>query len=359
MNFLILGTKEYPLGTNTDDPSPSGGMEIYVEGLVSELQTRSDITLITRRFSKTKSHEKIKHVEIWRVPWINGFVFRNPTFNLLAFIKSLSLDFDVVISHGEVANMFGLLLSKIKRRPIVMVNHGLASEQRQYNPLLRLGFKLIDKITYSKADAVITHSISKIPKGVKYNYVMPGFNKSKLKADNSLRMEYDIKGTVILFTGRLMKTKGVDFLIKSLPSLDKEYTCFIVGDGPERKSLEALSKRLKVNVIFTGFREDINRFLSIADVFVMPSLSESLNYSMIEAAYMKVPIIATDHGVFPKGSFIKIKKKDVTSITKSINKLGDTSVMTRTAFNFTQRFDWKVTANTYSKIIKSVLKESA
>lgn len=354
MNSLILGSKEYPLGTNIDDTSPSGGMEVYIEELVNHLNEYSDITIITRKFSKTKKHEKNKNIEIWRVPWLNGFFLRNPTFNLSSFIKSLRLNYDVIISHGEISNFFSFFLSKINRKPLIMVNHGRASEQEQYNLLVKTAFSVIDKITYKRA-TVITHAPSKIPKDVEYNYVKPGFNRSKLKKDKSLLKKYKTKGLVILFTGRLMKTKGVEFLIQALKELKIPYTCFIVGDGSERENLENLSKELKTNVIFTGFRKDINKFLSIADVFVMPSLTEALNYSMLEAAYMKVPIIATDLGIFPRNTFIKIEKRNSKSISSSLKNINDKTV--KNAYKFTKEFDWKIGAKQYYKIITKILEE--
>jgi len=356
MKALVLGTKEYPLGTNKDDPSPSGGMELYVEHLVRNLSD-IDLTIVTRKFSGSKSHEKKNGIEIIRVSWLNGFFFRNPTFNLNSFRKGISLDYDVIISHGEVANFFSLFLSKLKRKPVIMVNHGLASEQEQYNSILKAGFRLIDKITYSHADAVVTHSPSKLPDNVKYNFIKPGLDTSKLKIDTSLKKKYKLKGNVIVFTGRLMKTKGVEYLIKGLSKLNTPYTCFVVGDGPERKRLEQLSSNLKTNVIFTGFRKEINKFLSIADVFVSPSLSESLNYSMLEAAYMKVPIISTDLGIMPKNSFIKIKDKDPKSITAAIENLRKRSDMIKNAYQFTLQFNWKNAAKEYTKLIKRILEE--
>ncbi|MBU0530837.1 MAG: glycosyltransferase family 4 protein [Candidatus Aenigmatarchaeota archaeon] len=355
MNSLVLGTKEYPLGTNTDDSSPSGGMELYVEELVEHLKRYSDITLITRKFTSTKKHEKKNNVDIWRVSWLNGFLLRNPTFNLASFFKSLRLDYDVIISHGEVANFFGLLASRIRRKPIVMVNHGLAAEQNQYNVVLRKGFSLIDRITYSRADAVITHSPSKLPRNVSYNLIKPGFGKSRLKRDTSLRKKYKTKGKIIVFTGRLTKAKGIEYLIRGLKG-----TCFIVGDGPERSRLEKIAKQEKANVIFTGFRKDINRFLSIADAFVLPSFSESLNYSMLEAAYMHVPIISTDLGILPKNAFIPIDKKSPKSITNAIEKLHDPELrknITKNAYEFTKQFDWNIAAKNYYQVLKSIVKE--
>ncbi|MFH1978680.1 MAG: glycosyltransferase family 4 protein [Candidatus Aenigmatarchaeota archaeon] len=355
MKVLILGSKEYPLGTNKgDDPSPSGGMELYVDQLVKPLSKYVDITLITRRFRKTKKYENDK-IKVHRVSWINGFFLRNPSFNINSFIKALRLDFDVLITNGEVSNFLGLIAAKIKRKPIIMVSHGLAAEQEQYNIIIKKMFSIADKITYYNANSVVTHAPQKLPKGTEYNFILPGFDRSKLTKDLSLRKKYKTKGTVIVFTGRLMKTKGVEYLIRGLAEIKNPYTCFIVGDGPEKHDLEKLSKNLKTNVIFTGFRNDVNKFLSMADVFVIPSFTESLSYSTLEAAYMKVPIIATDLDILDKNAFIKIKKRDSKSILQAIEKTIKNKKMrdeiVKNAYVFTTRFNWNEAAKKYYKII--------
>ena len=140
MNSLILGSKEYPLGTNNkEDTSPSGGMELYVEELINNLKRHSDITVITRKFRGTKSHEMADNVDIWRVSWLKGVLLRAPSFNISSFFKSLKLDYDIMITNGELANLFGLVASKLKRKPIIMVHHGLGTGPgREYRVLLLL-----------------------------------------------------------------------------------------------------------------------------------------------------------------------------------------------------------------------------
>jgi glycosyltransferase involved in cell wall biosynthesis len=363
----MLGSKEYPMGSNKgDDPSPSGGMEIYIENLVKELENYQDlnIKIITRRFRGNKPYEKEKNTEVFRVPFNHGFYLRNPTFNLRAFFKSLRIDFNVIISNGDIANVLGLLLSRIKRKPIIMVCHGIASEQPQYNLLLKFMFRIMEKTAYSKADVVITHSPHQVKRLAKrYDIVFPGLDRERLENVDkekvkSLKSQYKIGNRkVILFTGRLVKVKGLEYLIKALPMLKSDYMCFIVGDGPSRKEYENLAKDLGANIIFTGFRKDIQNFLSFADVFVLPSVGgESLNYSMLEAAYMKVPIVVSDLKILPDNCGTITPKRDEKAIANAINEiLGSEKLrkqMIENAYEYTKKFNWKAAGERYYRIIK-------
>jgi glycosyltransferase involved in cell wall biosynthesis len=72
----------------------------------------------------------------------------------------------------------------------------------------------------------------------------------------------------------------------------------IVGDGPLRGELEALTRALGVekNVIFAGYREDVPRVLSVFDIKVLPSVTEGLPLAILEAMAMGKPVIATEVG---------------------------------------------------------------
>lgn len=360
MKILILGSKEYPMGTNRgDDPSPSGGLEIYVEGLVEALRKYVKIIVITRRFKGTKEYEKKGNVEIYRVPYIKGFLFRNPTFNFNAFLRAKKLNYDVIVSHGEVANFLGLRLAHLRKKPIIMVSHGLASEQPQYNFILREILRFINKYSLTRADAVVTHAPHQVSKIIKkFEVIMPGLDKSRLKKDTSLKAK--AKGKVIVFTGRLMKVKGTEYLIEALRYIKDQYTCFIVGDGPERGKLEKLAKELNVNVVFTGFQKNVNRYLSIADVFVLPSLSEALNYSMLEAVCMDVPVVTTNLGVIPENCSITVPFKNPRATAHAIDKVFKDKRLreriTRNANKFAEQFDWNVAAKKYYELVKKVSK---
>ena len=291
MKLLILGSKEYPVGTNTGgDPIPSGGIEVYVEHFAEELLKNKEhaVKIISRRFKGSKGFEQTDNLYIYRVPWIKGFFLRNATFNFMAFLKALRIDFDIVHANGPIATFFGLILSKIKKTPIIATPHGLALEQPQYNRMIKEIFSVLEKIAYSKASYVVFSSeqekesfkrkLDFLPK--KYRVIHPGIDAERFKTGNAekIKKEFSV-GTrkVITSIGRLIDVKGLRYLIRALADLKGDFLLLIVGDGPQRRELEALVSKSNIeHIVFTGQRTDISDILSATDIFVLPSLSEGL-----------------------------------------------------------------------------------
>ena len=82
---------------------------------------------------------------------------------------------------------------------------------------------------------------------------------------------------VFLFVGRLVNIKNIDSAIRAFAKLDQnENVLVIVGDGPEKDNLIALSKEIGTNTIFTGRLEGdtLYAWYNIAQVFILPSLQE-------------------------------------------------------------------------------------
>jgi len=365
---LMLGSKDFPNKPNPFDPLPSGGMEQYVEGLSHALISshRIKVIIISRVRGELSGYEveNRRHesmLQVIYVPFNRGKYLRNPTFNFRAFLKALRLKFDVIMSHGDVANVLGLVLSKLRGKPIIMVCHGIASEQPQYNSILRYMLKAVERTTYRLADAVVANSEHQARRLVKrYVVIRAGLDRERLGKKNPFFIrEFPMIFSgrhVILFTGRLVKVKGVEYLLRALPMVRHPYVCMIVGDGTDRNRLEMLAKVLKVNVVFTGHREDVADFLSCADIFVMPSVSgESMNYSMIEATYKKVPIVATDLKILPSDCGLIVPARNPEKIADSINAIIENKDLcesiARNAFKFSKSFDWKVASEKYYDLI--------
>ncbi|MDX1741700.1 MAG: glycosyltransferase, partial [Rhodothermales bacterium] len=76
----------------------------------------------------------------------------------------------------------------------------------------------------------------------------------------------------------------------------------LVGDGPDRTNAERLARELGVyeDVRFLGKQEPIEEILSIADVFLMPSGSETFGLAALEAMACGVPVVASDIGGLPE-----------------------------------------------------------
>jgi glycosyltransferase involved in cell wall biosynthesis len=104
-------------------------------------------------------------------------------------------------------------------------------------------------------------------------------------------------GLVIGSLGRITAQKRYEDLIGVLPGLP-DTTLVLVGDGPERASLEAQAAALGVadRVHVTGWTTDARRWLGAMDVFVMSSRYEGLPLALLEAMHAGLPVVAYDVG---------------------------------------------------------------
>ena len=129
----------------------------------------------------------------------------------------------------------------------------------------------------------------------------PGVNVEKLSIRSGSEKISERK--VILHHGRLVRKRGIDYLIKALPNVVKRLPgvkVVIAGEGPEKERLVKLARNLGVldYINFMGIvpHEEIPRLIKIADVIVIPSLVEGHSTSLIEAMAAGKPVVATRVG---------------------------------------------------------------
>lgn len=130
-----------------------------------------------------------------------------------------------------------------------------------------------------------------IPPGVDLNKFKPREKDKKLFKE--LQLPEDAK--VILCVGRVRAEKNISMLIDAFAGVRSDDLYLVIaGDGPQRIEFEEKVKKLYINkkVHFTGYRHDIERFYSIADVFVLPSKYEGFGHVYLEAMASGVPCIA-------------------------------------------------------------------
>lgn len=111
---------------------------------------------------------------------------------------------------------------------------------------------------------------------------------------------------VIGYVGRLVPEKGVDLLIRALTRVPGPLRLEIIGQGPERESLERLARSLNLDVSFTGQVPSMRMpaFYRELDALVVPSRTrpnwkEQFGRVIIEAMACSVPVIASDSGFIP------------------------------------------------------------
>ncbi|MBI2086855.1 MAG: glycosyltransferase [Candidatus Zambryskibacteria bacterium] len=110
-----------------------------------------------------------------------------------------------------------------------------------------------------------------------------------------------IIGTV----AELHKVKGLDILLYAWARFIAKYPnaeLQILGDGEERGNLKALAKTLDISgsVKFPGYVNNVKEYLSTFDIFCLPSRSEALPYSLLEAGAAGLPVVATKVGGIPE-----------------------------------------------------------
>jgi glycosyltransferase involved in cell wall biosynthesis len=117
------------------------------------------------------------------------------------------------------------------------------------------------------------------------------------------RCRWNVAGNEVLLgcVGVLSSDKGQEFLIRALAGLRPQFPAtrlILAGDGPCRPQLESLAQQLGVteSVTFAGFVKDVETVYAALDIFLLPSLFEALNNSLLAAMAYEIPSIAFDRG---------------------------------------------------------------
>jgi glycosyltransferase involved in cell wall biosynthesis len=116
------------------------------------------------------------------------------------------------------------------------------------------------------------------------------------------------KDLVLIYTGRISCDKGLETLSAALKQIlnqvdpPRSLKLLLVGDGPDFERLNTSFQQLIESgyVVMTGRRDDIAGLNAMADIFVFPSFSENLPFSLLEAMDAALPIISTSVGGIPE-----------------------------------------------------------
>ncbi len=364
MKVLILGSKEYPFGV-TSDTLPSGGMECFIQELAPQFK-KIDINpiIITRKLRKLPKFEMQQGIEIHRVHWFRGFWLRGPSFNLFSFIKSLALDFDIILTNGIQATFFGFLLSKIRRKPIVALPHGILCTQDRYGKIITKVAYFLEKILYSNTNVVVfsEDSRNKMAKLFNINNITIVPAAVDVKRFNPSKKTKRI--ITIAYVGRLTQVKGIDYLLEAIPKLKGSFRLLIPGSGSEEESYKQKANQLGIldRVKFLGFVPDVKPIYESTDIFVLPSLSEGLPLVLLEAMAAGCACVVTDIGLPVKNgeNALVVKPANSEELAVAINKLildpRLRKKLASAARTYVEKFSWDKAAQKFKLLFDSLNK---
>lgn len=195
------------------------------------------------------------------------------------------------------------------------------------------------------------------------NFISPEFFKKNSRA-RSFKKNQTAGQTVLGFVGRLHREKGLDYLIKTIPLLEKSFSLRIVGDGPDMKNLKNLARRLNIKnqVIFVGKVKDVIREYSKMDIVIIPSVSEPFGLVWAEAQALGLPVIASRVGGMK--DFLKDKKtgllfepKNTQGLKDRILQLTQNPVLEKEIIFNSKKFVKEFMINNYFKKLSLVYKK--
>ena len=127
---------------------------------------------------------------------------------------------------------------------------------------------------------------------------------------------------ILIHVSNFRKVKRVGDVIKTFKRVHKAIPSklLLVGDGPERQNAERLCREIGLcsEIRFLGKQDAIEELMNIADLFVLPSESESFGLAALEAMACKVPVISSNTGGIPE-----VNEHGVTGFLSNIGDVDD------------------------------------
>lgn len=253
-------------------------------------------------------------------------------------------DLDVLHVHYAIPHAAAAVMAKyiLKHEGIevrlITTLHGtditLVGRDRSYEPVVSYSLResdIVTAVSESLKSDTYTHFTYDGPIHVVPNFIdFDRFNK--LPKDHFKQVIAPNNEKIIVHTSNFRKVKRVPDVIHMYQRVAKKIPAklILIGDGPERHSAEEECRNCDIchDVTFLGKQEAVEEILSIADLFVLPSETESFGLAALEAMACEVPVISTNTGGLPE--------VNIDGVTGFISDVGDIEKMAKDALHILQ-----------------------
>lgn len=291
------------------ESSDTGGAESVLINLVENLDKNRYRSLVCLLSDGWLKHQLEKRkIETVVIPQPRSFdvlwVFR--VYRLLK-----DRDIHLMHSHEFATNVYASFLSRITGIPVVATAHGKNYYVEKWRR--RMAYRFVARrsamvaVSYdlkrflAQRVAIPASSIRVVHNGIDLSRYAIYEGKHVVRTELGIRADQHVIGTV----GNLFAVKGQIYLLRACQEVARAFPSFVLlvaGEGEQLSILEKEASDLGIadNVKFMGFRDDIPSLLQAVDVFVLPSLSEGLPLSILEALSLQKPVVATNVGGIPE-----------------------------------------------------------
>jgi len=284
-------------------PPVKGGMETCLRELARSLSGACRLNVVVANTRPRAAAEERDGASLVRMACF-GKVFSQPVTPSIFRLLSRA---DAEIIHIHLPNPLACLAYLVTRPAgaLVVSYHADITRQRifsfAYRPLVRKLLALSRAIVVSSANlAAVSPALAEfrgkchvIPHGIE----PARFALTPETEGRAARIREEAGGPVILFVGRLVYYKGLEYLLEAMRGIPARL--IIIGTGPCERRLRRLARRLKVadKIIWAGEVDDqaLPAYYHASELFVLPSTGNSEGFSlvMLEAQCCGKPVVST------------------------------------------------------------------
>ena len=315
-------------------PYSYGGLGIHAHELSKSIANKGhEVTVFSCEKENKLYHSIVDGYELYNFkPFLNFFGNAIAPSMLFSLFKKIK-DFDIIHAHSHLFFSTNLttFVKKFKKTPLIITNHGLVSQTAPIN-LQKIFLSTIAKWTFINADAVICYTPEMKKEmeiwGIPSNNVHVIHNGVNVEHFRPLdeNKEYDI-----IWIGRYVPGKGVEYLINSISELQKEIKglkVLMIGSGPLKKNIDKMVSEMDltnhINFIEKISNIDLPVYYNKSKIFILTSLEEGVPRTLLEAMSCGLPVVCSNLPQLKKlveGCGILVPKKDISYIVNVITEI--------------------------------------
>jgi glycogen(starch) synthase len=211
------------------------------------------------------------------------------------------LEFDVIHAHDWLTYPAGLAVAKLSGKPLLVHVHSTEFDRSGEHPhqqIYNIERRGMHGATRIIAVSVLTKNVCVNRYGVNGQKIDVVYNGVDLDPSAAGVEKIESKDKIVLYFGRITMQKGPEYFIQAAKKVleymdDVKFVVAGSGDQASRMIEMAASLGIGNKVLFTGFLRgrDIARVFSMADLYVMPSVSEPFGIAPLEAMSHNVPVL--------------------------------------------------------------------
>lgn len=339
-------------------PGVMGGVETHCEELYKRLPEQFDTLIYGRKgYCENKKISSSLRVKALYSP--KQASLETPFHTLISIMHCFLFNkVDVLHIHGIGGAIF-LPLAQLLFPKVIVTHHSQNYEHQKWGRLARAVFKCGEKFALKYADQVlfVSRTLLKISKSRypkqadRFHFIANGF----ALPDQIVNVP-EVEQPFFLCVGRLVPEKGFHDIVDAFNEYKGPEKLVIAGDADFKSDYaDSLKRNANSNVLFIGrkTRAELNWLYKNCKTFIMPSYSEGLPISALEAVSCSAPILLSDIVQnldldFPSECYFKLGEIDVISSKLQIGG----ALVSRGKL---EKYDWEKIALTYQEYIKKAV----